>query len=89
MWWERLRQQIRCRYMAEIVHVRLPTDRETKQPLRHAPFMVYCPADPWRSDFYVDEPNVIAQLADDEFEARFEAEWVDEEWRFGRRIVDG
>jgi hypothetical protein len=40
-----------------------------------------------RCGLYVDEPDVIAQLAPDEDRGRFEATW-DGEWKFGRRVQD-
>jgi hypothetical protein len=54
---------------------------------RHAPFAVFTD-DPDRCGLYNKDPDVIAQLAEGEDIARFEATW-DGEWKFGRRVQDG
>jgi hypothetical protein len=53
---------------------------------RHAPFAVFA-ENPDRCGLYDKEPDVIAQLAPGEDNARFEATW-DGEWKFGRRVQD-
>ena len=71
----------------EIVEIRLGF-RPDGTMARDAPFLVI-PSDDGddRSAQYADEPAVIAQLAEHEHAARFEAIW-DGEWRFGRRVMD-
>jgi hypothetical protein len=54
---------------------------------RHAPFVVLAP-DEERDGLYSNEPAVVAQLAPDEDNARFEATWDGEEWLFGPRVQD-
>jgi hypothetical protein len=56
---------------------------------RTAPFMVNSRV-PGRSHPYQDEPEVIAQFQPGERQARFQAEWDDEnaDWKFGKRVAD-
>ena len=54
---------------------------------RSAPFVVLA-EDEERDGLYSNEPTVIAQLAPDEDNARFEAAWDGEEWLFGPRVQD-
>ena len=53
---------------------------------RDGPFLVIAEDDD-RCGSYVNEPDVIVQLAPDEDTARFEATW-DGQWRFGKRLHD-
>jgi hypothetical protein len=68
-----------------VVEIRLTCEPDGA-PVRSLPFMVIAD-DADRCGLYVDEPDVIAQLAPDENRGRFEATW-DGEWKFGRRIQD-
>jgi hypothetical protein len=61
---------------------------ETGQIDRSAPFMVWGEAAPDRHPAVcVDAPEVIAQIAEGEHQARFMGEW-DGWWRIGKRIVE-
>jgi hypothetical protein len=73
--------------MKGIVKVRLGVDPTTGLVDPRAPFLVIAPQ-PGRSGMYHDEPDVIAQIAPDEVKARFEAEWIEGEWKFGKRVLD-
>ena len=75
--------------MKEIVIVSLATDPSTETIIPDAPFLVTAGrAD--RSGVYEKEPGVIEQFLPGEREARFEAEWSEEEgeWKFGKRVDD-
>jgi hypothetical protein len=81
--------------MKSIVLVSLAIDPKTGQTDATAPFMVRAlePRNPLskhpaRNGIYEDEPAVIEQLLPGESKARFEAEWTDEGWRFGKRLPD-
>ena len=41
-----------------------------------------------RRSVYEDEPEVIAQFLPGERQVRFEAEWTDDGWKFGKRVGD-
>jgi hypothetical protein len=73
--------------MKRIVLVQLAVDEKTGQIDREAPFLVIAPQ-PESTGLYDNEPDVIAQIAYDECEAKFEAEWVDGKWVFGKRVGD-
>jgi hypothetical protein len=70
------------------VQVRLGVNSETGQIDRDAPFMVWGEAAPdHHPAIYDDAPQVIVQMARDEQQARFTAEWAGERWCIGQRIV--
>jgi hypothetical protein len=73
--------------MAMIVLVTLAVDAETGAIDPSAPFVVSAPP-PHRRAVYENEPAVIAQFLPGEEQARFEVEWSDGEWKFGKRVVD-
>jgi hypothetical protein len=70
-----------------IVLVTLAIDAETGAIDPTAPFVV-SPPPPHRRAVYEKEPAVIAQFLAGERQARFEAEWSDGEWKFGKRVRD-
>ena len=73
--------------MKEIVVVCLAIDAKTETMIPDALFLVKAGrAD--RSDVYEKEPDVIAQFLPGERQVRFEAEWTDGEWKFGKRVAD-
>jgi hypothetical protein len=43
---------------------------------------------PHRGGVYHNGPDVIAQFRPGERQARFEAEWTDDGWKFGKRVTD-
>jgi hypothetical protein len=74
--------------MKEIVVVRLAIDTETGAIDPAAPFAVIPGKQPRRGGIYDKEPEVIAQFLPGERQARFEAEWTEEGWKFGKRVVN-
>jgi hypothetical protein len=73
--------------MKIIVLVELPRDEFTHLVIREGPVFVHAPQ-PGRSGVYEGEPKVIAQFNQGERKAKFEAEWVNEQWVIGRRFLD-
>jgi hypothetical protein len=74
--------------MKEIVVVCLAIDAETGDIDPAAPFVVITTQRPARGGVYYNEPDVIAQFMPGERQARFEAEWTEGEWKFGKRVAD-
>jgi hypothetical protein len=77
--------------MKEIVIVCLAIDAETGAIDPTAPFVVIARQarlQPHRGGVYHNEPDVIAQFLPGERQARFEAEWADGDWKFGKRVAD-
>lgn len=72
--------------MREIILITLATDPETGTIDRGGPFLVQA-SDPARSGLYEREPEVVAQIQPDERDAKFEAEWMGDEWKFGKRVI--
>ena len=72
--------------MKSLVTIVLPCDRKGLMD-PNGPFLVLA-SEPGRTGCYEDEPDVIAQFYEDEAEAKFEAEWIDGEWKIGKRILD-
>jgi hypothetical protein len=72
--------------MREIVLITLATNPDTGAIDRTAPFLVQA-SDPARSGLYEREPEVLAQMQPGERDARFEAEWTGDEWKFGKRVT--
>jgi hypothetical protein len=73
--------------MKEIVVVSLAADAKTGALIPDAPFLVETSrAD--RSGIYEKEPEVIAQFLPGQRQARFEAEWTEAGWKFGKRVTD-
>ena len=74
--------------MKDIITVRLAVDPITGVIAAFAPFAMIA-KQRFRNGIYDDEPKVIAQFLPGEREARFEAEWIDDGWTFGKRVADG
>jgi hypothetical protein len=74
--------------MKEVVLVRLAIDAGTGAIDQAAPFVVIPRQHPHRGGIYDKEPDVIAQFLPGEREARFEAEWTVDGWKFGKRVGD-
>jgi hypothetical protein len=72
--------------MKTIVIVKLPTVADHAFDPK-GPFVVMAPQ-PGRSGVYEDEPAVVTQIPPGETNAKFEAEWVDGQWVFGKRVLD-
>lgn len=73
--------------MKAIVLVTLAVDAATGAIDPTAPFVV-SPPPPHQRGIYEKEPEVIAQFLQGESQARFEAEWTEEGWKFGKRVAD-
>ena len=73
--------------MIEIVIVCLAIDAETGVINRAAPFVVIPRQQAHRGGVYDNEPDVIAQFRPGERQARFEAEWTEGKWKFGKRVA--
>jgi hypothetical protein len=75
----------------EIVIVCLAIDAENGAIDPTAPFVVISHRSrllPNRGGVYHNEPHVIAQFLPGERQARFEAEWTEGQWKFGKRVID-
>lgn len=73
--------------MKSIVVVALATNATTGAIDSSAPFLVMA-KDLRRDGVYHDEAEVIAQFLPGESKARFYAEWTENGWKFGRRVLD-
>jgi len=78
--------------MKEIVLVRMAIDARTGAIDPAASFVVIPRRElqrlPGRGGLYEKEPGVIEQFPPSECQARFEAEWTVDGWKFGKRIAD-
>ena len=72
----------------EVVIFCLAIDAETGAILPDAPPLLVKASRADRSGVCEKEPKVIAQFHPGEEQARFEAEWTDAGWRFGRSVAD-
>jgi hypothetical protein len=73
--------------MPSIVTIQLAQNIVTGEIDREAPFLVVA-LEPGRTGTYVDEPSVIAQIPPGEPAAKFRADWVDGQWKIGKRVLD-
>ena len=71
----------------DIVIVCLAIDAQTGTIVPDEPFLVKASRKD-RSGVYDQEPEVIARFLPGEQYARFEAEWTDERWIFGKHVRD-
>ena len=75
--------------MKEIVLVTLALDFETGEPdPKPRSWSTAGHQGPRHNRPYYDEPEVIAQFRPGESQVRFEAEWTEDGWEFGKRVDD-
>jgi len=73
--------------MKSIVTIYMPSSAALAEFGLDAPFLVQS-AELMRTGIYEEEPGVLLQMPFDQKVAKFEAEWVEGRWNFGRRLLD-
>ena len=73
--------------MPSIVTIYLPNTEALAEDGLHAPFVVQA-TEPMRSGVYEGEPDVLEQIEPGERAVKFFAEWIEGQWKFGKRVLD-